>query len=116
MIFADVPVGASIFIDANTLVYHFMPHPTLGMACADLLARIRKGEVFAATSTHVLNDVAHRVMTTEAVARFGWPVTGIAQRLRRVHPGGKHDCSRFPRHAHDRVKLGRSKGGVTVSL
>lgn len=43
MIFADVAAGASLFIDANTFVYHFMPHPTLGIACADLLARIQKG-------------------------------------------------------------------------
>jgi hypothetical protein len=54
VIFADVAVGASLFIDANTFVFHFMPHPTLGIACADLLARIKRGEVFAATSTHVL--------------------------------------------------------------
>ncbi len=39
------------------------------------------------TSAHVVTNVAHRIMTLEAVARFGWPTGGIAQRLQR-HPGG----------------------------
>jgi predicted nucleic acid-binding protein len=33
-------------------------------------------------STDVLSDVAHRLMTQEAIRRFSWPVAGIAQRLR----------------------------------
>lgn len=94
MIFSDIPTGSLLFIDANTFVYHFMPHPTLGVACADLFARIKRGEVFAATSTHVVNDVAHRVMTTEAVAKLGWPIAGITQRLRR-HPAEIMQLSRF---------------------
>lgn len=85
MTFGDIPASASLFVDANTFVYHFVPHPTLGLACADLLARVKRGELFAFTSTHVVNDVAHRVMTTEAVAKLGWPLAGIAQRLRK-HP------------------------------
>ena len=31
----------------------------------------------------VLSDLAHRMMTIEAMHLFGWPVTGISQRLRR---------------------------------
>ena len=33
MIFADLAVGDSVFLDANTLVYHFAPDPVLGAAC-----------------------------------------------------------------------------------
>jgi predicted nucleic acid-binding protein len=40
MIFADLPGGASVFVDANTLVYHFQPHPVFGPACTDLVERI----------------------------------------------------------------------------
>lgn len=83
MIFTDISAGALVFIDANTFVYHFTPHPVLGLSCAALFSRIQTREVFAVTSTHVLSDVAHRLMTTEAIAKFGWPVAGIAQRLRR---------------------------------
>lgn len=85
MTFPGIPAGANLFIDANTFVYHFTPHPILQPACSALLARAARRELFAATSTHVLNDVAHRVMTTEAVAKLGWLVTGIGQRLR-SHP------------------------------
>ena len=105
MTFADVPTGASLFIDANTFVYHFMPHPTLQAACSALLARIAQRDVFAGTSTHVLNDVAHRVMTTEAVAKLGWPLAGIAQRLRR-HPAEIMQLSLFRRAIDDINQFG----------
>ena len=29
MIFADLPVGSSIFLDANTFIYHFTAHSVL---------------------------------------------------------------------------------------
>ena len=32
MIFADLATGDSVFVDANTLIYHFSPHPTFGTA------------------------------------------------------------------------------------
>jgi predicted nucleic acid-binding protein len=71
MTFADIPAGTSLFVDANTFVYHFTPHPQLQLPCADLLARIARRDLSAFTSTHVLSDVAHRIMTTEAIAKFG---------------------------------------------
>ncbi len=40
MIFADLPSGDSVFVDANTFVYHFQPHLVFGQACTDLLERI----------------------------------------------------------------------------
>lgn len=82
MIFTDVPAGTSLFIDANTFVYHFSPHPTLGPPCTALLERINRGEIVGYTSTDVLRDVAHRMMTIEAAAQQGWPFVGIARRLR----------------------------------
>jgi hypothetical protein len=33
MTFADLATGDSVFLDANTLIYHFGPHPTFGTAC-----------------------------------------------------------------------------------
>ena len=32
MTFADLVAGDHVFLDANTLVYHFGPHPALGAA------------------------------------------------------------------------------------
>jgi hypothetical protein len=81
MIFADLSAGDSVFVGANTFVYHFVPHPVLKPVCQDLLERIARQEILGFTSAHVLSEVAHRVMTMEAMTRFGWPAKGIAQRL-----------------------------------
>jgi predicted nucleic acid-binding protein len=81
MTFADIPAGAAVFVDANTLVYHFVPEPRLGAACRDLLERFARQELLGFTSAHVVSNVGHRLMTLEAADRFGWPIAGIAQRL-----------------------------------
>ena len=94
MIFADLPNGESVFIDANTYVYHFGPDPVFGMACHEVLERIERQEIRGVTSTHVLTEVAHRLMTIEAMTTFGWPVAGIASRLRR-HPQDVQKLTRF---------------------
>lgn len=83
MTFAAIPAGESVFLDANTLIYHFAADPLFGAPCTDLVRRIETGEIDGYTSTHVLSDVAHRLMTLEAMLAFGWPAAGIAQRLRR---------------------------------
>jgi predicted nucleic acid-binding protein len=80
MNFDDIPVGANIFIDANTFVYAFSKHD-LSNACSELLDRVDENEIIGFTSTHILSETAHRLMTLEACARFGWPFAGIAQRL-----------------------------------
>lgn len=72
MIFSDLAARSAVFIDANTFVYYFVPHPVLGAACADLIARIERDELNGITSTHVLSEVAHRLMTHEAETAFGW--------------------------------------------
>jgi antitoxin (DNA-binding transcriptional repressor) of toxin-antitoxin stability system len=43
MTFADLLAGEAIFLDANTLVYHFGPHPVFGPACNQLLHPIENG-------------------------------------------------------------------------
>src|SRR5262249_37439792 len=82
MTFADLVAGDAVFVDANTLTYHFQPHPTWGPPCTDLLRRIENQELFGFTSTHVLSEVSHRLMTIQASALLGWPFAGIGNRLR----------------------------------
>jgi predicted nucleic acid-binding protein len=94
MTFADIPSVVSLFVDANTLVYHFAAEPVLGPPCQRLLDRINRGDVQGFTSTDVLCDVAHRLMTQEAIRRFGWPLAGIPQRLR-SHPSHIQQLSDF---------------------
>lgn len=105
MIFTDVPAGASLFIDANTFVYHFSPHATLGAPCTELLERINQQEISASTSIDVLRDVAHRIMTAEAMTREGWPVAGIAHRLRK-HPDVIRALSVFRQSIDDVPRFG----------
>jgi predicted nucleic acid-binding protein len=83
MTFAQIPAGVAIFLDANSLVYHFTNDPKYGVACTRLVQQVEQGALAGFTSTDVLGDVAHRLMTLEAVARHGWPYAGIAARLRK---------------------------------
>jgi predicted nucleic acid-binding protein len=83
MIFADLVLGDSVFLDANTLIYHFTTNPLFGTACSGLLRRIERQEIVGFTSTHMLTEVAHRIMTIEASNTFGWPLARVLQRLQR---------------------------------
>ena len=94
MIFADIPSGANVFIDANALIYHFAPHPILQPICEQLLMRVSTGEIAGLTSSAVLSNVAHRLMTYEAADKYGWPMAGIAYHLQR-HPEELKVLTRF---------------------
>src|SRR5262245_37547640 len=85
MTFDQLPDGNSVFLDANTLIYHFSAHPKYGAACTRLVERIENGLLQGSTSAHALGDVVHRLMTVEAMTLFGWPAAGIAARLRKHH-------------------------------
>lgn len=83
MTFDELNPGAAVFIDANIFVYAFAPDPLLGPACKDLLKRVELAQLGGFTSAAVLSNVAHRLMTLEACAVFGWPYAGIAARMQR---------------------------------
>ena len=85
MTFADLQRGEAIFVDANTLIYHFTNHPKFGAACTGLVERIELEEIQGFTSSHCLADIAHRVMTIEAMGRLGWPVSRLAAQLKKHH-------------------------------
>lgn len=103
MTFAELSAGTAIFLDANTLIYHFIADPTFGPACTELLDRIEQAELPAYSSAHVLGEVVHRLMTHEASMRLNWPLQGIAQRLKR-HPAEVQRLVRY-RQALDEVPL-----------
>jgi len=42
MTFAQIPTRAAIFLDSNTLVYHFANHANFGAACTQLVKRIEQ--------------------------------------------------------------------------
>jgi predicted nucleic acid-binding protein len=82
MTFDDLVAGDQVFVDANVLAYHFQPHPRWGTAYTYLVQRIYNQELTGFTSTHVLAEASHRLMTLEANTLLGWPVPGIGNRLR----------------------------------
>src|SRR5438128_1273546 len=85
MTFVQIPVGVTVFLDANSLVYHFTNDPKYGVACTQLVQQVEQRVLTGFTSTDVLGDVAHRLMTLEAIAVNGWPYAGVAARLRKHH-------------------------------
>jgi len=101
MIFADIPAGESVFIDANVFVYDFGPDPVFGLPCRAFLERVERADLKGYISAHVLLEAAHRLMTLEACQTFGWPYTGIGRRLRR-HPGEIQQLHRY-RDALDEI-------------
>jgi predicted nucleic acid-binding protein len=94
MTFDDLAAGQSVFLDANTLVYHFEPHPDFGPACNQLISRVERQDVSAFTSTHILTEVAHRLMMIEAAALPGWTPSKVRQRVQ-GHPAAVQGLSRF---------------------
>jgi predicted nucleic acid-binding protein len=105
MIFTDLPAGAAAFVDANTFLYHFTRDPQLGAACAALLDRMENGDLSGFTSVPGLGEVAHRLMTLEAITLLQRPAAGIGNWLR-THPAEVSRLSLF-RHAIEAVLQGK---------
>lgn len=115
MIFASLPRGASVFVDANTFICHFGPDPALQASCQQLLERVARQELAGFTSTHVLSDVAHRLMTLEAITQFGWSAAGIGRQLRR-HPAEIQKLTHFQQAVQEIPRFGVQVISVTYAL
>lgn len=61
------PDGGRLFVDANIFLYHCWDQSP---SCSRLIGRIETGLIQGVTSTTVLTDVAHRLLVTEAIARY----------------------------------------------
>jgi predicted nucleic acid-binding protein len=105
MTYADLPAGAAVFIDAGVFIHHFEPNPRYGPAATDFLERVENQEITGLTSTHVLSEVAHRLMTIEAMQAFGWASAGIALRLRN-HPTEVRKLTRFRQAGQEIPRFG----------
>jgi predicted nucleic acid-binding protein len=81
MTFADLSSGDGIFLDANPLVYYFGAHALFGPTSKQLIERIEKHDLLGFTSTHVLSEAAHHLMTLEAASVFGW-TSKVVQHLK----------------------------------
>jgi len=103
--FANIPSGIALFVDANCLVYAISADPRYGLACKHLLERIDNQDIQGFISAHVLSEMAHRIMTLEAVTKFNRPLAGIANWLRR-HPAEVQQLTRH-RQAIDDIQAAK---------
>ena len=71
MTFSDIPSGAAVFIDANSIIYHFISEPTYGAASTKLLQRLEFNGIEGWITPHILAEVSHRLMTLEACSVRG---------------------------------------------
>src|SRR5437660_8051228 len=101
MTFIDPVPGDVVFVDANIFVYHLAPDPVLQIPCGQLLRRIENQEIQAFTSTHVVAEAAHRLLTLEARTRFRWSPGKVVQRLKQ-NPSSLQNLTQF-RTAIERV-------------
>jgi predicted nucleic acid-binding protein len=98
--FDDLITGDPVFVDANSFVYYLGPDPILGPSCERLMRRIDTGDLQGFTGGHLVAEVAHKLMGIEASARFNWPASGMANRLRR-HPAEVRQLVRFRQGVED---------------
>ena len=71
MIYADVPSGATVFLDASVFIHHFEPNALFGPSSTEFLERIENQGITGVNGTHIVSEVAHRLMTIEAMQAFG---------------------------------------------
>jgi predicted nucleic acid-binding protein len=81
-------------VDASVFIHHFEPNARYGPAATEFLERIENQEIEGLTATHIVSEVAHRLMTIEAMQAFGWQSAGIALRLRN-HPTQVQTLQRY---------------------
>ncbi len=81
----DIPAGTRLFVDANIFHYAFVPTFDISPVCQQLLERIEAGEVKAVVSPQVIADTVHKVMCSEAVAKFRRERQGLMSWLKQ-HP------------------------------
>ena len=90
MIYADLPAGGSVLLDASVFIHHFEPNALNGPSATEFLERIENQEIIGVTTTHVLSEVAHRLMTIEAMQAFGWPSPASPCGSGTIRPKCKH--------------------------
>jgi len=66
MYLSDLKNGSTIIVDSNIFVYHFSSRSKYNSACTDFLERIEEGDIVGITSTSIVMETTHRMMSLEA--------------------------------------------------
>ncbi len=115
MTFATLANSSSLFVDANTFIYHFTLHPNFASPSTKLLDRIARQEIRGFTAADVLSDVAHRVMVLEASTILGWTGGGVTKRLRQ-RPTEIQKLTRFQQAVQEVPRFGIQVLPITYAL
>src|SRR5436309_9834949 len=75
----QIPEGQRVFIDASIFIYHFTG---ASPDCQDLLEDCERGRIAGFTSVAALTEVAHRLMTIEAVTKGLVSPGNVVRKLR----------------------------------
>ncbi len=67
----DFTLSDTIFIDTNIFVYHQGAHPDFGPDCQGFLDRVERGDVQAATTDVVVNEVIYIAQMQRAANLLG---------------------------------------------
>ena len=62
----NLPAGTDVLLDANIFIYAFSKK---SRECIRLLERCAQEEVFGITTVEIINEVTHRMMLAEALAK-----------------------------------------------
>lgn len=73
----DLPPGEWVFLDSTIIHYAFVDFPGATPQCIELLNRVARRELTACLTVPVLNDAVHKVMCSDAAARFNRPRAGL---------------------------------------
>ncbi|OGO41183.1 MAG: hypothetical protein A2Z04_09140 [Chloroflexi bacterium RBG_16_57_9] len=80
-----LPVGSTVFADANVLAYHFTKVMPLASVCTSFLRRAASGEIRVITSSLVVAEVIHRAIVFEAAMTLSIPREELITHLKN-HP------------------------------
>ena len=83
MTFSEIPPRTKLYIDANIFVYASNGASGASRECIELLERCGRRDLDAFTGTHVLLEVAHRLMMIEAVDKGLVTPGNVPRKLRR---------------------------------
>jgi predicted nucleic acid-binding protein len=75
----QLAAGSRVFIDASIFIYHFTGS---SLECRQLLEACESGRIEGFTSVIAVAEVAHRLMTIEAVAKGLVPPGNVVRKLR----------------------------------
>ena len=86
MTLAEIPTGASVFLDANVMVFHFGGDNPFRQDCLGLMQRIEDGQIQGFTSSVAVAETLHRLMVGEAREQLGFATSLETVNYLKKHP------------------------------